>query len=61
MIYKKHKNVIKGNIYLFLTFSSFALSAFFNGFYYYYTVLILFIFYSMISDVQNLKQSSQVK
>ncbi|MEH6679594.1 MAG: O-antigen polymerase [Sediminicola sp.] len=50
VIYQKHKNIIKGNIFVFLTFSSFYLSAFFNGFYYYYTILILFLFYSMIRD-----------
>lgn len=56
MIYKKHKKIIRSNVFLFLTFASFFLSAFFNGFYYYYTVLILYIFYSMISDVKKKNQ-----
>lgn len=58
-IYKKHKKIIRSNIFIFLTFSGFWLSAFFNGFYYYYTVILLYLFYTMIyesnevSDIRN--------
>lgn len=50
MIYKKHKDIIKSDMLLFIAFSSFWLSAFFNGFYYYYTILILYLFYAMIRN-----------
>lgn len=49
-IYKRHKAVIKGNIFIFLTFSSLWLAAFFNGFYYYYPILLLYLFYAMIYE-----------
>jgi len=49
-IYKKHKKIIRSNIFIFLTFSGFWLSAFFNGFYYYYTVILLYLFYTMIYE-----------
>lgn len=53
MMYKKHKSFIKQNIFIFLMFHSFWLSAFFNGFYYYYTILVLFLFYQMIYMERN--------
>ena len=49
-IYKKHKKIIRSNVFIFLTFSGFWLSAFFNGFYYYYTVILLYLFYTMIYE-----------
>ncbi|MEO8932802.1 MAG: O-antigen ligase family protein [Xanthomarina sp.] len=49
-IYKRHKGIIKGNVFIFLAFSSFWLSAFFNGFYYYYPILLLYLFYVMIYE-----------
>ncbi len=49
-IYKRHKVIIKSNIFIFLAFSSFWLSAFFNGFYYYYPILLLYLFYMMIYE-----------
>ena len=49
-IYKRHKKVIKGNIFIFLAFSSLWLAAFFNGFYYYYPILLLYLFYAMIYE-----------
>lgn len=57
-IFKKHKEIIKSNIFIYLTFSGFWLSAFFNGFYYYFTILLLYLFYSMIyekNEVGNLR------
>ena len=49
-IFRTNKQVIKSNIFIYLTFSSFWLSAFFNGFYYYFTILILYLFYTMIYE-----------
>ncbi|OMP32201.1 O-antigen ligase [Mangrovimonas sp. DI 80] len=49
-IFKKHKEVIRNNIFIFLAFSSLWLSAFFNGFYYYFTILLLYLFYAMIYE-----------
>ncbi|MFV0565532.1 MAG: O-antigen ligase family protein [Flavobacteriaceae bacterium] len=57
-MYKKHKKAIKHNLFIFLSFSSFWLSAFFNGFYYYFTVILLYLFYSMIyekNEVSNFR------
>jgi len=49
-IYKRHRDVIRSNIFIYLTFSSFWLSALFNGFYYYYPILLLYLFYVMIYE-----------
>ncbi|QFZ54430.1 hypothetical protein FEZ18_06290 [Oceanihabitans sp. IOP_32] len=57
-IYRKHKDIIKNSVFISLTFSSFWLSAFFNGFYYYFTILLLYLFYSMIyekNEASNLR------
>ncbi|MHA7942478.1 O-antigen ligase family protein [Formosa sp. 3Alg 14/1] len=57
-IFRTNKQIIKSNIFIYLTFSSFWLSAFFNGFYYYFTILILYLFYSMIyekNEVSNFR------
>lgn len=49
-IYKRHRAIIKSNIFIFLAFSSLWLSAFFNGFYYYFPILLLYLFYAMIYE-----------
>lgn len=48
-IYIKNKTEISSNIFIYLAFTSFWLSAIFNGFYYYFPSILLFLFYSMIN------------
>src|SRR5690606_26720648 len=43
-IYLKNESLIKNNIYIFVCFFSMPLAGVFNGFYYYYTFFIFYLF-----------------
>lgn len=47
-IFSKNKVQISSSLYLYMAFASFWLSGIFNGFYYYYPSILLYIFYAMI-------------
>lgn len=52
-IYKDHKDSIRQNFFLFVFYFAMPLSAFINGMYYYFPVLILFLFFGMIKMEQQ--------
>jgi len=49
-IYTTHKVYIKDNIFIFCAFSGLWLSAFLNGFYYYYPLITLYLFFAMVQS-----------
>lgn len=55
-IYRDNKILIKQNIFVFIFFHSIILTAFFNGFYYYFPIFLLYIFFLMIKNEKQLAQ-----
>ena len=49
-IYQTNKEKIKSNLFIFAAFLSTFLSGFFNGFYYYFPILLMYVFYSIIAN-----------
>lgn len=55
-IYRDNKILIRQNIFIFIFFHSIILTAFFNGFYYYFPIFLLYIFFLMIKNEKKLAQ-----
>jgi len=54
IIYRNYSKVIRSNIFIFVFYFSGLFAAFFNGFYYYFPVILLFLFFVMINvEINN--------
>jgi len=53
-IYRDNKTYIKQNIYIFIFYSSMVITALINGFYYYFPVFLLYLFFLMIKNEKQL-------
>lgn len=54
-IYRDNKSYIINNIFIYIFYFSMVLSAFINGFYYYFPVFLLYIFFLMIKNEKNME------
>ncbi|RLD45717.1 MAG: hypothetical protein DRI95_02545 [Bacteroidetes bacterium] len=55
-IYRDYKMYIKQNIFIFIFYASMIITAFVNGFYYYFPVFLLYLFLLMIKNEKQLAQ-----
>ncbi len=55
-IYRDNKIYIKQNLFIFVFYSSMVITAFINGFYYYFPIFLLYIFFMMIKIEKKLIQ-----
>ena len=53
-IYRDNKSYIKQNIFIFIFYSSMVITAIMNGFYYYFPVFLLYLFFLMIKGEKQL-------
>ena len=53
-IYRDNKTYIKQNVFIFLFYSSMAIASIINGFYYYFPVFLLYLFFLMIKNEKQL-------
>lgn len=53
-IYRDNKVVIRQNIFIFVFYCSMILAAIFNGFYYYFPIFLLYIFFLMIKNEKQI-------
>jgi hypothetical protein len=60
-IYRDNKSCIKQNIFIFIFYISMVITALINGFYYYFPVFLLYLFFSMIKQEKFRNRNEHVK
>jgi len=53
IVYRHYSTFIRRNVFIFAFYFAALFSAFFNGFYYYFPVILLFLFFVMINEEKH--------